>query len=677
MSPPSRLDRALLWGALAVGSAATLRAFGVGSVTLPAAALLAAAAIIAVRPLARIFGGREGAGARERGAVAVVLGAHIVATLFFFTPEDIANDRPVLTLDHALHFYQAERSRACPLRALPGLVYDPFFMAGYPGGMGLDLDSKGTEAWCSLFGGLGAARSYKLFILLAYLLLPFFLYAGCRRFGFDAEESIYGLLVFLVFWHWGRPYASHFRFAGMYSYVLSFQLAFYVVALSRSFLDGGRWGVLFLLGALAIFIHPAAAVLLPVPVIALLLAGGAEGGRRSYGVARSPRRLVMLAVWAAAVAAANAPWVIPFVRAFHPGAPATGYFQIEGLRGLAALLLKPGNVPALLLIVLACVGGVVLTRARRWRDGAAPVGGGVFLLALSAVGMQIPVVNRMEPGRFLVPALLFLSPLAGAGASAAARRVGRSLAATGGALAARTALGVSLVVLIPFLALANARAFYHHTLTTTYTPAVRALIGALKERIDTSGRLMIEDGPAWAYGNCLLPAILPLETGVEQIGGPYPHGFLPHHFATFRTCEAFGKPLAEMTPGALAAYLGRYNVHWILTATEGCRAAIAGLPSLTLLWTEGAFTLWEVEPAGGFATRPGVSVEATYDEIRVRLGAEGTATGEEPVLLKYHWDSRLEASAPALITPQAVPDDPVPFILLDPRGATDVRIVYR
>lgn len=677
MRRPGKFDYALLATALVLGSVATLRRFGVGGVTIPAAVLLGGAVLLALRPLMRLFGGGEGMGARPNAVIAVVFGAHFVATLFFFPPEDVVNDRPVLTLDHAVHFYQAERAKAVSSKALPFTVYDPYFMGGHPGGMSLDIDSKGVEAWCSLLRMLDTARSYKLFIFLTYLLIVFSVYGGCRRLRFGFEESIYAVLVLLACWHWGRPYASHFRFAGMFSYVLGFHLSFYLMGLVRSFFDEERVRRLYVLGPLALFIHPTAAVLLPVPILALFLAGRRRlrdaGERRLW----QRRRLFKLAVWVAFVAAGNAFWLLSFSRYLDFDGPHTGFFQIHGLGALLGVLLKAGNLPALVLIALAVVGGVHLARTRRWADAAAPAAGSAFLLFLSAFGVYLPLVNQMEPGRFLVPALLFMAPLAGAGAARAVSEVERLSHAPEVVRVARAAIAVTLLVSSPALALVASRGFYRHTLTTSFTPEVHSLIETLKRRIDPSGRLMIEDGPAWAYGDCLLPAILPLETGVEQIGGPYPYGFLPHHFATFRTCTAFGTPLAEAASERLHEYLALYNVHWILTATDECRAAIVALPYVRLLWSEGAFALWGVAPVLTFASEAGVAVRASYNLIQVTIAPEGGRSPDAPILLKYHWDPGLEVEAPARISPQMHPDDPVPFILLDPRGERDIRIVFR
>jgi len=241
------LDYWLLGVALLLGASSTLRRFGVEMVTVPASAMLAAAAMMALRPLIRLFGSAAAMETRSKAVIGVIFGAHLVATLYFFTPEDILNSRPVLSLDHALHFYQAERAKEVFTASHRFEMYDPFFMAGHPGGMIFDLDSKGVELWCALLRFVDTrARTSSISFSSTFFFrsrsMP--VVAGCvsgvrnppMRCSFCSCTGI------------GEPYASHFRFAGMFSYVLACHLSFYCAGLFRSFLDGGRAWRFFVLG---------------------------------------------------------------------------------------------------------------------------------------------------------------------------------------------------------------------------------------------------------------------------------------------------------------------------------------------------------------------------------------------------------------------------------------------
>ena len=65
------------------------------------------------------------------------------------------------------------------------------------------------------------------------------------------------------------------------------------------------------------------------------------------------------------------------------------------------------------------------------------------------------------------------------------------------------------------------------------------------------------------------------------------------------------------------------------------------------------------------------TVDAGYNRIDVRLDAVA-----DTVRLKYHWDKGLKVTPPARISSVYQMDDPVPHILLEPNGATEVVITY-
>jgi hypothetical protein len=228
---------------------------------------------------------------------------------------------------------------------------------------------------------------------------------------------------------------------------------------------------------------------------------------------------------------------------------------------------------------------------------------------------------------------------------------------------------------------------YRHRVCTTFNPEVKELVEAVKTHVDPSGRLMIEDGPAALYGNVHLPGLLPSYTGVEQIGGPYPFAFVKHHFATFQQDETAGKPLAEVPPGEFRAYLDLYNIRWILTATPPTRDYISrtilypdggfgerpggGNATARIIWESPRYALWQVDRPGAFTGGESDRVRSSFNRIEIDL--EGA---HDFVLLKYHWVDGLSVSEPATMTPVRQLDDPVPFIFVNPNGASSIVISY-
>ncbi len=667
----------LLTGAAVFGLLSTLRMLGTGEVTLAAALLLAGAALLGTLALLGLF--HQGSLPRERKKtiITVIFGIHLIATLFFFPPEDILNDRPVLTLDHSFHYYQAVRARAVFWDSFRFHTYDPFFMAGYPGGTLFDIDVKGLGLWCSLLRFLSVARSFKLFILLAYLSMVFTIYGGCRRLGFRFEEAVFSTLICLAYWHWGRPYAAQFRFAGMISFIFISHLSLYLVGLFRSLLDEEPAKRFYIFGPLAFFIHPMVAVLLPIPFITLFLI------RRRFVPAGRPHSvwektlLFRLIGWCLLVIGINAIWLLPFFRYLDIKTSTDLFFQISGIRGMILVLLRPGNLPALLLIGLSIVGLSSLLKERRLTEAVTPAAAAGFLLFLTCFGIHIPGFDQMEPGRFLFSAFFFLAPLSGTGFDAACRRSTKLFRDPRLLVPAKNAALLCLFFCPLIFALVGSRAYYKHTITTTPTPEVEALLDALVRHTDSSGRLMIEDAPARVYGDCYLPSIIPLFTGVEQIGGPYPTTFIKHHFSTFQLDYTMGSTLEQLEPGKLFAYMELYNIHWVLAATESAKAYFEGRQFLEPVWSSRHFVLWKVSPDWFFASEPGVSVRAAYDHIQVSITPDAGYPPPDSILVKYHWDRGLRASPPAKVSQTIRLEDPVPLILLEPNGATDIQIFFR
>lgn len=670
------LDHFLLAAAAVPGIFGTLRSFGTDGVTFPAAALLTVAALLALGPLARLLKTGKFPEEYRKTIIAVIFSTHIVATLFFFPPEDLVNSRPVLTLDHAIHFYQAERAKEVFWKSFRFHTYDPCFMAGYPGGTIFDIDTKGVELWCSILRVIDTARSYKLFIILAHLLLVFSIYSGCRLLKYKFEEAVYALLVFLVYWHWGRPYAGDFRFAGMFAFIFVSHICFYLTGLFRRFLHEKPSKRFYILGPLAFFIHPTAAVILPIPFLALFFSERRLSlpGKTPRG--HNKRLLARLVAWCLLVIAVNLIWLVPFFRYLDIKTPSESYFQISGFGGLIKLLIKPGNLPALFLIALSGLGAVHLIRQKRFTEAAAPAAGSLFLLFLAGAGIYLPLFDQMEPGRFLLSAFFFMAPLSGAGLAALFRWSGKIFGPSRLLQQAQTAAVIILLFCSPAFGLISSREYYKHTLSTTFTPETDSLIKALIQHTDTSGRLMIEDGPAWLYGNCHLASIIPLSTGVEQIGGPYLHVFIKHDFSSFRIFRTMGEPLGKMKHERLLDYMKQYNVRWVLTATPESRAYFEEHPLEGPIWSSRHFTLWAVSHASAPWEGRGVTVTADYDRIDVTVKPVPGRPRLEKILLPYHWDRRLKVTPPARISGKMYLDDPVPFILLEPNGETDIRITF-
>jgi len=654
----------LVWGIAAAASIVIL----ISTLETPAfeknlwlrGALLLVGAIPAVFVLRRLAPGGVIDHRNRRRFLFAVLAVHILATLYFFPIADILNDRPVVSLDHSFHYYQAHTAREVFWETFRLDRYDPYFMAGYPGGTIFDLDMKGAETFCAFSPVVSVARALKWFILCAYLSMIPSIYWGSRMQGFRIEESIFGLLVFLAYWHWGRPYAGDFRYAGMFAYVFAAHLSFLLVGVLRRVARGSLTKTFLGLGPLAFLIHPTSIVMLPVPFVVSI---GCDW--RLWRV----RKWILLAAWCVGVVVINIVWLEPFFKYVWMKTTTELYYQIAGWQGLARLILKPTCAIALGMIFLSILGVVRLAREQRLSTGLPASAGALFLFFIAGWGVFVPGVNQLEPGRFLLGAFVFLAPLAGTGLRWFVSVVLDFVRDERTRSALRSALVVGLVLISLPLSLLESKAFYRHTITTRLTPPITALVDEVSRRVRPPGRLMIEDCPAMYYDDVHLPALLPLTTGVEQIGGPYPHTFLLYYFTSFRWEETFGRPMESWDRDSLGPYLELYDVSWIVTATGQSGRFVTGLLGRPPDWARPPYALWQLERPPAGEQSPAVVGRVN----RLEVTGDPTATG---YFISYHWVPGLTVSGNARIRAVHRYDDPVPFIYVEPNGDREIIISY-
>lgn len=617
--------------------------------------LIAAGALPIVIFIARLLRPGRLTDRNRRAVMMSILGVHALATLYFIPLGALRDSRPIVTIDYPVHYYQAERTREVFWRTFRVERYDPFFMAGYPGGTLFDLDMKAAELFCVL-SPLSTARSLKLFILCAYLTIVAGLYWGARMQGFGLEETVVGVICFLAFWHWGRPYAGDFRYAGMFSFVFASHLSFLLVGLLRQFVFGAWIKTFFVLGAFAFLAHATMPLIVAVPFVSLMIVM-----RRTW----TRRRTASLCLWALGVIFINIIWLQPLITHIDEKTATDAYYQLRGFAHVARILGRPTSALAVAMIVLAGIGVRSIAREGRAAVAMPALSGAAFMFVAAVFGTRLPGIRHLEPGRFLFTAMVFLSPLAGSGARWLLWRISERLPERAAARARAATLAIGVAVMLPLSAL-ESKAFYRHTVTTSLAPEVATLFDALTERVTGSGRLLFEDAPARAYGEGHVGALLPLLTGTEQIGGPYPHTFMIHYFTTFSGDVLLGRPLADWSDGDMRDALAWLGVRWILTATEPAAQSFAARAWTEHEWSSGRYTLWRTT----YAMSQSYRVRAALNVIEVDL------SGREDVVIPYHWMDGLVASEPARIAPVARPPDPVPFVGISPHGASRVRITY-
>ncbi len=320
------------------------------------------------------------------------------------------------------------------------------------------------------------------------------------------------------------------------------------------------------------------------------------------------------------------------------------------------------------MILLSVAGVIRAGRDKRLATVFPAAAGALFLFVVTGAGTHIPGIKHLEPGRFIFPAFVFLAPLSGVGLRWLAAVFASRFRSTGIRDSLKTAGLLALVVAVLPLSLLESKSFYRHTLKTTYPANVASLVKAVTSRVSPPGRLMIEDCEAMHYGDIHLPALLPLATGVEQIGGPYPHTYLLHYFSTFRWEQTFGKPMSQWESGALEQYLDLYGIRWVVTATTSSTSVMWNLLGKSPDWTQPPYALWDT---GWISLNTKPVVSATMNHFDV--SGSGNSTG---YFIRYHWIPGLKVSGAANIRPVHRLDDPIPFIFIEPNGEKELEIVF-
>jgi hypothetical protein len=219
------------------------------------------------------------------------------------------------------------------------------------------------------------------------------------------------------------------------------------------------------------------------------------------------------------------------------------------------------------------------------------------------------------------------------------------------------------------LSMLESKSYFRHTITTSLEPEVVELVEAVTANVHGPGRLMIEDCAAMYYGDAHLPAMLPLKTGVEQIGGPYPHTYLLYYFTSFRWLRTFGRPADQWDYESLKPYLELYNVRWIVTASTRLTGFMSRLLDREPNWSRAPYALWTLRDAPPGDVMPRVRADINRIEISGDPHSDG-------YFIEYHWVPGLRASGSAKIKPIHRLGDPVPFVYVQPNGESEIVITY-
>lgn len=586
----------------------------------------------------------------------VLISIHLCKVAKFIPVPSLPLDVPIVENGHSQMYADVLRDRE--LADTGGQGYDPYQLAGYPAGQTWEFDYQVAIAvdrvlrpWFS------AAKSMRLAVFVALLLLPFLVYSASLCFSPDKKIASLAMALNVAGFANFDAQSQEMVRAGWSFYLLGNCWAlfcvgrFFRLVSKPSAFRAFKFAVAF---ALLLAIHPISFLLALVPIILIYTMNS------SRLVTRVHRWIIAGVLIAVAV---NYPWLYRFLH-ISISAP-LGFLR----QHFPAFFGSPAWDDTLWRLFIIFSGGLGLQMLRKHQ----PVLARTFLISL--VGLGILLIFR----ELVIEAFQTLPQ--------------------------RFVLALSTALLIPASFYLSTKFLKRHRLRfifllwilwlqliwqIAYPPSILPLMSGVKDEKDSfvdrlrklpsTGRILIED----KIGSSPTRLLLPFLTKQEFLGMFVPNAPPKYNAATgFQSKTAhtpsmlFGKPLSEYSRDSLKEAFRSYNIAYIVAFSLQARSRLDRYADdyerlryknddLVLSTRKPVFPP-KVPPYQIYKVR---SYELT-DFIRGsgrlnadynRLEISDPSWGE--IILKYHWIKNLKPIEGVKIKKHFVGKDPVPFIKL-------------
>jgi hypothetical protein len=596
--------------------------------------------------------------------IALVIILHLYLTLLLLPFDQLVNAHPIYDIDYPVNFYQALRMKWMLTNARACWGYDPYSMAGFPGGAVADVDNKSTGLIVWLFSFLGPARAFKFYVFFVYLAIPAVIYLGARNFDLGKSEAAIAASLALLAWYFfiGEPPLR----AGTFSFTFASYLSLYSFSLFYKFLktDKGRDFIIFsLVSAWNFCVHAMSILILgPALVLAYLLV-----------LRKKPFKFhIYLAIWAVWVFLANSFWIFPLLRFINLKVSTKAYMQTQGLFFMVY------NPVGRFLLPLGLLGTLFWTKKDTILRPVIFLIMWIYFVVVSAYGSRLPIFEELEPLRFVGPLVFFSIIPASRLISSVLSSILKAVLGLSSKLPLLKKLGENffkiplaivgialLVLYILVLYAQNIDLSYRikrgEILDANLPLDGWAMIAWINENTGEEGRILLEDaGEKWGghkYFGGHLPALLPWYAKREFIGGPEPDYYIKHHFVSFVNGRLFGRDIADFSASLLQTYFDTYNIKWIIAWSDKSKAHFrrhAGY--ITYLHSIGDFSFYEVKRRPDFFLQGDGKIKAQYNRISITEASAGE------VVIKYHWLETFKTKPALKMEPFPALDDPIGFI---------------
>jgi hypothetical protein len=578
-----------------------------------------------------------------RSALLLLAMLHLGAVWMFFPATQVFDTMPLFTRDFPVHTHRVFMYRQGLESAGIPWGYDPATAAGSLLAPNRDLGAKSMQVFGALLPFLSPGVAVRLFLFLALVTFPLWIFLAGRRMGFPEDQLVWILFTLLAM-AWLDPRITDFWRWGLVCFAASAYFSIYVLALFENFLHkpSGRLYLALCLSSSGLFLlHIVGPVILIPALILFTFAARPLGLMWRAALITVP--LIVLAV--------NAFWFIPYWLARHLPSPegmeynyppdGVAHLKFGALSELAQRMSDPLTFgPLLLGSFLALYGFFILYRQTSIRITLSLGIACFFGLFLMLFGSFIPVAHQIQPMRMLIPTFVFLTiPV--------------------GLVLARLARLIRFPVIGSAVLLAMLYAGSFVLLRHPEPLELPAKNGHLSEFIakdtDVNDRLAIQSTDGYMYDG-YETKIFPLILDREVIGSNFQ---ITHDAPQFLSTMLLGRPIPDWEPDLLKEALTRWGLAWIFTVTPDARLLLATAldePGQTV----GNYQAFRVPgTVTRFASGTG-QIKATVN----RLELTQLEPDEGLVVLRYRFHPGWRADADIPIYSFAVPEDPAGFIAL-------------
>ncbi|WP_434782718.1 hypothetical protein [Ferrovum myxofaciens] len=581
---------------------------------------------------------------------------------YTFPVSELLSNQPFFHIDSAFHWYQMQLAADI---APSTIGYDPFFAAGYPGGVTINLSAHVPALLAILLTPkVSIVVIYKCYVFVCAILGPacVSLAASLLRLSFR-HTALAGFLALILWWasifHW-------YHTAGMVSFVMASFVALPFSAAIYQYLESDENGwtliVLGITGGIIFFSHP----LFPIPIVFFTLSYVCTSWSRI-----SFQRLTILILVVSGISLIpNLFWLIPM---FHYSGDPSIYLKVgQPYQKIvdANLLWREligqfrGNTHGAKIYAPIFIGAVYSSLFSRNRSmlkiAQCLTLSGFIILLFAATGASISVIGNLQPNRFSPVGYLFLIIPATIGYYDAIHFIKERHNFFSKSF---ITIGVAIVVTTTSYAsyeMVREIGYGHWGHYGFPPPGVRGIgeyskwiLNFLEKQTNTQGRILFELSSGRIYDDAHMTGYYAYTSDREFIGGSYPY----FHFTNFQDGLLFGHPINQLSKSRFLDYMRIYNVGWILVHSEISKKYLDSIPTLKVVGEYKEFKAYQINQALSFFTEGKGNIKARSHNLIVLSDLQGGV-----VTLKYHYFPGILSSPHSTILPKYMLDDPTPFI---------------